>query len=219
MSAGYTQKGGNCVVTVATHNGESYLCIVLGGLDTEKVNYGYTVANRLIDWAYKNYANMEVLSPKTLICTVPVTVSDLVTEVEIRAKDSVVAYLPLGLEIGKDIQYSIRLTHTTLEAPVTEGTFVGYVAVIYNGTVLTTAPLYTAGSAERSGFIGRLKNIEEWTSNRAVLAGLIFFVVALIAWIVTENVIRSRRRKKWDKYFSDKMVLPPNPTPKQNRKR
>ncbi len=210
MSAGYTQNGGNCVVTVATQNGQSYLCIVMGGQDTEEVNFGYTVANRLIGWVYKTYSYMEVLSPQTVICTVPVTVSDLVTEVDVRAKESVSAYLPAGLEIGKDIHYSIRLTHTSLEAPVNDGEFVGYVAILYNGTVLATAPLYTAGSAERSGLIGRLKNIEEWTSNRAVRAGIIFFVAVLLAWIVTENVIRSRRRHKWDKYFSDKMGLPQN---------
>lgn len=218
MSAGYTQKGGNCVVTVATHNGESYLCIVLGGMDTAQTNYGYAITNRLIDWVYKSYANMEVLSPKITICTVPVTVSDIVTEVEIRAKESIFAYLPIGLEIGKDIQYSIRLTHTTLEAPVTEGMFVGYVAIIYNGAVLETAPLYTVGTAERSGFIGKLKNIEEWTNNRVVRAGLIFFTVVLIAWIVTENIIRTRRRRKWDKYFSDKMVLPQAPRKKNRTK-
>lgn len=210
MSAGYTQKGGNCVVTVSTHGGESYLCIVLGGMDTDQTNFGYAVTNRLIDWVYKTYSYMEILSPQTLICTVPVTVSELVTEVEVKAKESVSAYLPTGLEIGKDIQYSIRLTHTSLEAPVTEGIFVGHVAVIYNGEILATAPLYTATTAERSGFIGQLKDIETWTSNRAVRAGIIFFVTVLLAWIIIENVIRTRRRHKWDKYFSDKMALPQN---------
>lgn len=219
MSAGYTQKGGNCVVTVSTHGGESYLCIVLGGADTEQINYGYAVANRLIDWVYKTYAYMEVLSPQTLICTIPVTVAELATEVEVKAKESVSAYLPSGLEIGKDIHYSIRLTHTSLEAPVTEGIFVGHVAVIYNGEILATAPLYTASTAERSGFIGQLKDIEAWTSDRAVRAGLIFFVTVLLAWIITENVIRIRRRHKWDKYFSDKMALPQNKPMNVKRKK
>ncbi len=219
MSAGYTQKGGNCVVTVAESDAASYLCIVLGGMDTEQINYGYTVANRVIEWAFQNYANIEILSPDTTICTVAVTVSDLVTELEVRAKESVYAYLPRGAEIGNEIRYSIRLTYTELEAPVAEGTFVGYVAVLYQNSVLATAPLYTVGSAERSGFVGRLKDIERLTEKRSVRAGLIFFVLSLTAWIVTESVLRAKRRHKWDKYFSEKMALPTRSQKNPPRKR
>ena len=64
-----------------------------------------------------------------------------------------------------------------------EGTHVGYVAVIYQGRVLGTLPLYTAEKAERSSIIGSLKALKALTSSRPVLAGLIFFVVAVAAWI------------------------------------
>ncbi len=219
MNAGYTAKGGNCVVAVASKDNESYLCIVLGGEDTEEVNYGYEIANRLIDWAYKTYSYMEVLSPEAVICTIPVTVSELTTSVEVRTQESLTAYLPAGLEIGKDIHYSIRLTHTSLEAPVSEGTFVGYVAVLYDGKVLGTVPLYTAESAERSSFINSLKNIESWTKDRKVRAGLIFFSIGLVSWIAIENILRVRRRRKWNKYFSNKMTLPPMSHPTNSRRK
>ncbi len=219
MNAGYTDRAGSCVVTLADNGRERYLCVVMGAPERENVNYGYTVANRLIDWVYRTYAYMEVISPDTVICTVPVTVSDLTDHVEVRTHDSLSCYLPAGLEIGKDITYSIRLTHTSLEAPVTEGEQIGYVAILWNGKTLGTVPLYTAGVAERSSFISSLKRIQSLTEGRAFVAGAVFFAVALAAWITVECIVKRRRHRKWDKYFSMKMTPTPDVFKPKNTKK
>ncbi len=206
MSAGLTTDGGNSVITVSEKNGESYLCIALGGLDSEEIPYGgYTVINRLLRWVYSTYSYMVVISPESEICTVPVTVCDTVTEMEIRTDETLSAYLPAGAEIGKEITYSIRLIYTELEAPVTKGTMVGYVAVIYGGRVLGTVKLYTTADAERSHIAGSMKAIQGLTRNRALMAGVIFFLVSLLLWVLVSQIAARRRRHKWDKYFSDKV--------------
>ena len=128
--------------------------------------------------------------------------------VEVKTHETLSCYLPKDLEIGVDITYSIRLMYSSLEAPVSEGTFVGYVAVLWNDQTLGTIPLYTAGAAERSGFVSALMNIRALTESRVFCAGAIFFAVTLVAWIVTEYVIILRKRHKWDKYFSEKMNPP-----------
>lgn len=204
MSAGSTTADGNCVVTIAKHDMETYVCVVLGGTETSMEKFGYRIANRLVDWVYETYSYVAVVSPDINICTVPVTVSDLVTTVRVRTKDTLYAYLPTGAEYT----YSIRLTNTELEAPFEDGTFVGYVAVIYDGRVIGTASLYTVGGAERSALISSIKAIKAWTQKRAVIAGIFFFLIACIAWGVAEYILWRRRRHKWDKYFSDKMKVP-----------
>ncbi len=218
MNAGYTDRGGSCVVTLADNGSERYLCIVMGAPEEDTVNYGYTVANSLIDWVYKTYRYMEVISPDTVICTVPVTVSDLTDHVEVKTHDSLSCYLPAGLELGVDITYSIRLTHTTLEAPVTEGEQIGYVAILWNGKTLGTVPLYTAGSAERSSFVSSLKSIRSLTQGRAFVAGAVFFAIGLAAWITAECIVKRRRHRKWDKYFSMKMTPTPDVFKPKNNK-
>ena len=210
MNAGSTTRGGNCVIALTRCEGETYLCIVMGAQENAQTEYGYVVANRLIKWVYQTYSYMEVISPEIPICNIPVTVSDMTTEVAVRTQESLKAYLPAGAEIGKDVLYSIRLTYTELEAPVTEGIHVGYVAIIYDDNIIGTVDLYTASSAERSTIVSSLKSIQNLTRSRPVLAGLIFFVTGLTAWIVTETVINTRKRKKWDKYFSNKMELHPD---------
>ncbi len=209
ISAGSTDLGGDCIVASATNGKDSYLCILLNcgesAVNDQKNNKAYLLANTLINWVYDTYTYMEVLSPETVICTIPVTVSDITNEVNVIAKDSLFCYVPSTVEIGKEITYSIRLTHTSLEAPVTEGTFVGYVAVLYGDQMLGTVPLYTAGAAERSGFISRLMSIQLLTKNRTFVAGASFFLVALIAWIVAEVLLSRQRHRRWNKYFSNKI--------------
>ena len=207
MSAGTTAKDGNSVITVAKHENETYISVVLGGKEIEGVEFGYRITNYMIDWVYKNFSYVEIISPETEICTIPVTVSDFTNELTVRTNETLYAYLPAGLEIGKDITYSIRLTNTSLEAPVSENAFVGFVAIMYGERVLGTVRLFTTEGAERSGVVSSLQNIQALTSDRAVLSGIIFFVLAISGWLLTEYLMIRRRRQKWDKYFSSKMEL------------
>ena len=223
MSAGSTTRDGNCVVTVAKQNDQAYVCVVLGGKEIDSIEYGYRIANRLVDWVFSAYTYMQILISNTKICTLDVTVSDTASSVDVVTKDELYAYLPKGLEIGKDITYSIRLTETELEAPVTKDQFVGYVAVMYNGNVLGTAPLYTAGEASRSSIGGGLGAIRSWRENRAVIAGRVFFVVGVSAYVAIEYILQHKRRNRWERYFSDKAELPdymrtPSNQPKKHKK-
>ena len=151
---------------------------------------------------------MQILTPDTKICSLDVTVSDTASSVDVVVKDALYAYLPKGLELGKDVVYSIRLTETELEAPVIKDQFVGYVAVLYKGRVLGSAPLYTAGEASRSSIGNGLGAIRSWLENRAVIAGIIFFVVGTTAYIIVEYILQRRRHNRWDRYFSEKVELP-----------
>lgn len=208
ISAGSTTRDGNCVVTFAKQNDQTYVCVVMGGKEADGIEFGYRIANRVVDWVFTSYSYMQILTPNTKICTLDVTVSDTATSVDVIVKDELFAYLPKGLDIGKDIIYSIRLTETTLEAPVEKDQFVGYVAVLYDGRVLGTAPLYTAGEASRSSIGNGLGSIRSWLENRAVIAAIVFFVVGVSAYIIVEYILQRRRHTRWDRYFSDKAELP-----------
>lgn len=208
MSAGSTTRDGNCVVTIAQQNGQTYVCVVMGGKEMDGIEFGYRIANRVVDWVFDTYAYTQILFPNTKICTLDVTVSDTASSVDVIVKDSLYAYLPKGLKMGEDIVYSIRLTQTELEAPVEKDQFVGYVAIIYQDRVLGTAPLYTSGEASRSAIGNGLGAIRAWLKNRAVIAGLIFFVVGVAAYALIEYILYRRRHNRWNRYFSDKVELP-----------
>ena len=116
--------------------------------------------------------------------------------------------MPKSIELGKDVTYSIRLTEPQLEAPVQVDQFVGYVAILYEGQILGIAPLYTAGEASRSSLGNGLSAIRSWLENRAVIAGIAFFVIGTATYIIVEYILQRKRHNRWDRYFSDKVELP-----------
>ncbi len=212
LSAGTTTLGGCSLVTLAQSGNDRYICVVLGGMEGAEQenpqNYAYIIANRLIKWGFDNYRYVEVLSPEKELCTIGVKVSDVTSELSVRPTESLYFYLPADVDPERDLTYSIRLLYDELEAPVTDGMHVGYVAVSYEGRIIGTVNLCTVGGAERSGFVNRLMQIKNLTENRGILAGGIFFLAAIVAWILTEYFLARHRRHKWDKYFSQKIDIP-----------
>lgn len=201
LSAG-TTNGSDALVAIANRDGEGYACVALGCAPGS--NNHYTLANRLYKWAYSSHTHVKIVDKKDVICEIPVTVSDQVSTLPVKTDESFSAYLPVGAEVGKDVRLSVRLNKTTLEAPVEDHTFVGYLAIQYNGSNLATLSLYTAGSAERSNLISRILRIKNLTESRRARATLGFFLVAMAAWIGFEFFLSYRRRHKWDKYYSEK---------------
>lgn len=197
-----TTDGSDALVALANRNGEGYACVVLGCRSGSGAHY--TVANRLYDWAYRSHTYLKIIDKKDVIARIPVTVSDQVSSLELKTDESFSAYLPAGAEVGKEVTFSIRLSQSSLEAPVEDHTFVGYVAVQYNGANLAMLPLYTSGSAERSSLISMILSAKILTQSRRARAGLVFFILAMGSWVALALIRSYRRRHKWDKYFSDK---------------
>ena len=197
-----TTDGSDALVAIANRDGEGYACVVLGCKSGS--NLHYTVASRLFDWAYRSHTYLKIINKKDVITRIPITVSDQATYLDVKTDEDFSAYLPSGATVGKEVTLSIRLTQSSLEAPVADHTFVGYVAVQYNSANLAMLPLYTAGSAERSSLISRILSVKILTENRGARAGIIFFVLAMGSWVGFGFLRAYRRRHKWDKYFSDK---------------
>lgn len=208
LTAGNTTLGGWTIVSMSEKENDRYLSVVLGGKvgqDERVQKYGYTIVNRMIDWGYSNYSYLEVLTPESQICTVPVKSTDVTDVVRIGVGESLSFYLPADAVVGENVRFSVRLIHEELDAPVKAGTHVGYVAVIYGNEVLGTAMLYTLEDVERSGFIGGLMRVKRLTESRVASAGLICFGVLMLAWWLGEYLIRRAKRRKWDRYFSEKI--------------
>lgn len=207
MCVGETNNAGVTLVALAQKENDSYIAVLMNPLDEDgkaSESAAYSLAKSLVRWGYANYTNLEVLTPKTTVCTVPVSVSDMVDEVDVRPSESLFAYLPAGSEVGKDVLLSIRLSVETLEAPVEEGTPVGFVAAVYDGQIIGTVPLETAEAAARSGFVSRLLSIRNLTKSRRARAGVIFFLVCMALWIGGGTYLRRRRTTKWRQYYSSK---------------
>lgn len=207
MCVGETNNAGVTLVALTEKEHDTYILVLMGTKDTNgqaSETATNTLATKLIRWGYTNFQNTEILSPSVTVCTLPVTVSDMTDEVSIRPSESLWGYLPSGAALGEDVSLSIRLIYEELEAPITEGTHVGYAAVLYDGQIIGIVALETAESAERSGFMSRLLSIKNLTKSRRAKAGVIFFLVSMSIWIGGETYLKYRTKAKWRQYYASR---------------
>lgn len=189
MSAGMTDEGGWCVVTVYERAGASLLCVVMQGADVPSgVSVpAYLYVNSLLSWARSQYGLVEVISPGTVMDTVKVGLTGLSSsKTKLITADSLSVYLPLGTDpagLETSWAYTGKWADTGLTAPVMQGETVGYVTVRYGGEVVGTAPLTVSDSFSRNGFMGFMTGFRAYLGSRAFLITLISFCVLLALYI------------------------------------
>ena len=192
-SAGRTDEGGWCVVTVYERDGSSLLCLVMGGADVSngEIIPAYTRVNALLAWARQNYGYRQLYVPGAVYKVVPVGMTGLSSS---RAKlvlpDGLSVYLPKDAEASADLTESLILTGGSLEAPLTAGDTVGTLTVRFGGEVIASAPGAVAEDFAVSGFLARMQSFKHYLGSRAFLASLACFALLLALYI---GLVRKRR--------------------------
>jgi D-alanyl-D-alanine carboxypeptidase (penicillin-binding protein 5/6) len=201
LSAGSTSDSGYCVATIADNGDLSYLCIVMGaGIDESGRIQSYDIANDLIDWAYTSWGYVEVISEGVTICEMPVTMSMDIDSVLIVPAKSFSVYLPTSTMLGTDITYSHSLNSERLQAPVSEGAFVGVITAYKDGQEIATVDLVTKTSIAQSEVLYTLTKIKEISQSRVFIASVIFAIFFLVLYILIKALIRGSASSKRYRY-------------------
>lgn len=196
MNAGYTSQGGYCLVTSAEYNGQSYICVVMGGEEQNKRIRSYEIAGDLIDWAFSAYKETKVLDLNSYIGEMNVTLAQDTDHVTIKPAGPLTAFLPSDIDVAKDIELLPKLNAPELEAPVTEGQVVGFIAVKYGDEILGTVDLITTDKVERSEFLYALQRIKSFTTQRWFIASAIVLVILTGVYIFVVASIRGRQTRR-----------------------
>ena len=208
VKTGYTDKAGRCLVTTATKNGYSYLCIVMncpprneaGQLQRKE----FTDSKNLYEWVFNNYNYKLICDTSTPIGEAPVELCKDADHVSLVLQKDFSAILP-KLADDSTITYDLHLKSESFDAPIKAGDVLGTVDIKYANEVLDTVNVVAGQNLERSGvlaFIRGLKNI--FTSKvfifliAVIFAGCFAFVISSI--ILTKRA-RARRRKVKYKRF------------------
>ena len=108
MNAGSTVQGGYSSVSVA-RNGDgdlTYLCVIMNARTVEPEEGGdsiltnYSGAIALFDWVFNTYGYRTVLSPKSVVCEIPVGLSSTADYVTLVPKDSLSAFLSAEIDLN-----------------------------------------------------------------------------------------------------------------------
>lgn len=197
MNVGMTEESGYALTTLAEDDGTTYICVILGGRETEDgTNTAYTTANELIAWAYENFSYREVITPATIVAEVPVTLSTDADSVLLIPETSYSYYLPNSAVIGVDITYTQKLTVESLEAPVSAGVACGFITVCYLGEEIATLPLVTKTSVSGNQLLRQMEEIRRFSQSRVFIATIISAVVITILYYALRAFLRASHRKK-----------------------
>lgn len=154
MKTGYTELAGRTLVSAAERNGQTLICVTLNDRDD------WNDHEALFDYGFENYPNRVLCAQGEVFGGVSVTGS-LIPALPVIAADTV--RFPLREE--ETLELSIEIAHG-LQAPVTEGTSVGWAVWSLNGEAVAETELICGGTAqkdliERSGIRERISRWKE----------------------------------------------------------
>lgn len=186
MSAGMTDEGGWCVVTVYERGGVSLLSVVMGGADvaTGEIIPAYSYTNSLLSWANRNFGYVEVLAPGALLDTLPVGMTGISSsKADLTVPEGLYAYLPSDADREKDLSVTYTLTDRKLTAPLQAGEKVGIVTVQYGGEVVGISSLTVEEDFSESGFLLAMVSFRNYLTSRPFFASVVFFLLLLFLYI------------------------------------
>ena len=155
MKTGFTNKAGHCFVGSANREDMQLIGVALAsGWGQNGKTQKYTDVINMMNYGFKNYDKINVLSPTRSYAEVAVTKA---IEKSIGLSCDTEIVLPLTAH-EKDNLVLKKVVPTTITAPVNEGDEIGEVQILCNGAVLAKAPLKAQANIKKANVLDYIKN-------------------------------------------------------------
>lgn len=203
MNAGSTVEGGHVCVTAVSKEGMTNVFVLMGGQSDEENIYSYIAANDLIKWAYKSFEYKKIVDASEMICEVDVKLSGQVDYVVLTPEKTLSYFLPASVNVEKDIQRTVSLESTVLEAPLEAGYVAGEMTLSYKGEVIGRVNLVTKNNVDRNGLLYLMARIQNFTRSKKFKIMLLCIAVAAVlyvAFLIYQKTRSNRYRYKYNRY-------------------
>ncbi len=201
MNAGISgDAGGWSIVTVAHDDGADYICIVLGGKESEDGSkiYAYDTVNTLVNWACDSYNDHTVFEKDQILGVAEIEMTALGTEkVRVAASNSLSVYVPDGSI--SDLSYRLEYPDGALRAPLSKGDVIGKAKVYLSGEIVGECDVIITEDCEVNAVMKVINAIGEYTKSRAFIATLVCFAILLPIVLISQSH-KNSRRKGYRKY-------------------
>ncbi len=210
LNAGYSSNAGWCITTIGRSNsGLTYVVVVMDardpepeydedGKEIEKDKFfvsGYEDSLMLLDWAYKNFGYFTIIDTSTMVCDVPVKLSNKVDHVVLLPEEKLVSFLPLDIDIDSVVTKEITLKQQTLKAPVSQGQVVGEMTVFIDGESAGTVNLIARNNVDRSNWLLILDIILTFLTTPAVIIVGIILILLIVVYVILQARRLARKRQ------------------------
>lgn len=199
LNSGYTPEAGNCLITSASKNGMTYICVIMNtpSVEGDDTNYAYLDAKSILNFCFDSFEIKNVVDTKSVVSEVPLKLSANKDYVSLFPADSVYHILPTKLE-ENDLSYEKIIYSEEYSAPVKEGTEFGELIIKYkNDYIIGKTKLISHESSERSPVLFMIENIKNFVTGTFFIVTLI--TAAILFTIYTIVTVRIRRKRYWYK--------------------
>jgi len=208
IKTGTTDEAGYCLVSTASHNGYTYMAVVLGspcidrnGIQIE-TNGAMQDTITLYNWAFDNLELKSVINEQTPICEIPIELAWNQDKLLLVTQGSFSAILPKDVESSSlDIVTNIPESVT---APVIEGDVIGTATVSYANQELTTVNLIASETVERSKILFYMEYAKKILKSRGMMIAVCVFIILLILYIILTIIYNNKKKK--NKRMRDKKL-------------
>lgn len=203
---GSMTASGRCIATLANHEGNSYICVLLGeptknitSKEGKSVRPDFYDTKNLYNWVINDFAYREVVKKGDIITEVEVGLSKGNQYLTLCAADGLYATLPKKSD-NSTVTYNFIMEKEEINAPISQGEKLGVAEVYYSGEFIGKVDLVATNSIESSFWatlgnaFGRVVKSRWFTVFASVLGGMIGIVLVVIIVIFLRN--RAIKAKK-----------------------
>ncbi len=196
LNSGYTPEAGNCLITSATKNGMTYICVIMNSptIEDDDTNYAYLDAKNILDTCFNSFEFKSVLDTSSVVAEVPLKLSANKDHISLYPEEQISHILPVILS-EEDLSYEKVIYNEEYSAPITKGNAFGELIVKYkNDYIIGKTKLICNESFERSPVLFAIEKIKEFVTGSFFIVTVI---TAIILFIVYTLVTMMKRRKRY----------------------
>ncbi len=204
IKTGWHDEAGYCIVTSATADGYTYLCVAMGAPSEDAngndlPNGAMLDSKKLYRWAFTTFELKSIVDVTKPVKEVKLNLAWGVDTLLLVPEKNVSFLLPKDVEPSSISMDSIDVMEE-VNAPVKKGDVIGTAVLSYANQELTTINLVANEDVKRSELLYYLSVFKNIFTSVWFLVTAILFILLFFVYILLSNMYNKKNNKKVKKY-------------------
>ena len=190
---------GYCLVSSASKDGYTYLCIAYGAPyeddNGEAYDNGAMIDSKnLYEWAFENLEIKTVLDKNDLVKEIKLNYAWNKDTIQLVPSQSYSTILPSDVDVTSiDKNFDIP---KSIDAPVKQGDKVGTVTLSYANQKLATIDLTASESVDRSEFLSAIDGLKNFVTSIWFILAVIVIAVLFVTYLIIITIYTKRKKNQ-----------------------